>query len=498
MTTKGIAPNPPRIRVGDEFELTFHDLLVNGQGVGRLGSLAVFCWGPLPQERALVRITTLKARYAVATQLRLLSGSPHRVVPFCAAFGTCGGCQVQHMSYPAQLSWKREVVHNALRRIGGLHGIDVRNVLPSPRSRRYRNKVALVVGGGGEQSPPGLGFFRQRTHELVEIESCPILVPELDEIVGRLHSLRLEERLGALYRVARHFVARASAAIGESVLSITTDRESPEIARVAAHLLERLPRVRGIANSFDPASANAVMGREQRTLAGATTIEETIAGVRYRVSPESFFQVNPGVVAKIFALMRGGLAQPRKIVDLYCGAGTFSLYFAAAGSTVLGIEENPAAVREAEANAELNGLQDRVEFEAARVEEAVGRPEIAARLREAEILFLDPPRKGSDEATLGAIVRARVPNIWYLSCDPATLARDLKFLTSNGYNVGIVQPFDMFPQTGHVETLVTLYCNAREIQAAVEAAFADTPPPEWPDDDQSSPTEYPDFVIRES
>ncbi len=498
MTTKGIAPNPPRIRVGDEFELTFHDLLVNGQGVGRLGSLAVFCWGPLPQERALVRITTLKARYAVATQLRLLSGSPHRVVPFCAAFGTCGGCQVQHLSYPAQLSWKREVVHNALRRIGGLHGVDVRNVLPSPRSRRYRNKVALVVGGGGEQSPPGLGFFRQRTHELVEIESCPILVPELDEIVGRLHSLRLEERLGALYRVARHFVARASAALGESVLSITTDRESPEIARVAGHLLERLPRVRGIANSFDPASANAVMGREQRTLAGTTTIEETIAGVRYRVSPESFFQVNPGIVAKIFALMRGGLAQPRKIVDLYCGAGTFSLYFAAAGSTVLGIEENPAAVREAEANAELNGLQDRVEFEAARVEEAVERPEIAARLREAEILFLDPPRKGSDEATLGAIVRARVPNIWYLSCDPATLARDLKFLTSNGYNVGIVQPFDMFPQTGHVETLVTLYCNAREIQAAVEAAFADTPPPEWPDDDQSSPTEYPDFVIRES
>ncbi len=498
MTTKGIAPNPPRIRVGDEFELTFHDLLVNGQGVGRLGSLAVFCWGPLPQERALVRITTLKARYAVATQLRLLSGSPHRVVPFCAAFGTCGGCQVQHLSYPAQLSWKREVVHNALRRIGGLHGVDVRNVLPSPRSRRYRNKVALVVGGGGEQSPPGLGFFRQRTHELVEIESCPILVPELDDIVGRLHSLRLEERLGALYRVARHFVARASAALGESVLSITTDRESPEIARVAGHLLERLPRVRGIANSFDPASANAVMGREQRTLAGTTTIEETIAGVRYRVSPESFFQVNPGIVAKIFALMRGGLAQPRKIVDLYCGAGTFSLYFAAAGSTVLGIEENPAAVREAEANAELNGLQDRVEFEAARVEEAVERPEIAARLREAEILFLDPPRKGSDEATLGAIVRARVPNIWYLSCDPATLARDLKFLTSNGYNVGIVQPFDMFPQTGHVETLVTLYCNAREIQAAVEAAFADTPPPEWPDDDQSSPTEYPDFVIRES
>ncbi len=498
MTTKGIAPNPPRIRVGDEFELTFHDLLVNGQGVGRLGSLAVFCWGPLPQERALVRITTLKARYAVATQLRLLSGSPHRVVPFCAAFGTCGGCQVQHLSYPAQLSWKREVVHNALRRIGGLHGVDVRNVLPSPRSRRYRNKVALVVGGGGEQSPPGLGFFRQRTHELVEIESCPILVPELDEIVGRLHSLRLEERLGALYRVARHFVARASAALGESVLSITTDRESPEIARVAGHLLERLPRVRGIANSFDPASANAVMGREQRTLAGTTTIEETIAGVRYRVSPESFFQVNPGIVAKIFALMRGGLAQPRKIVDLYCGAGTFSLYFAAAGSTVLGIEENPAAVREAEANAELNGLQDRVEFEAARVEEAVERPEIAARLREAGILFLDPPRKGSDEATLGAIVRARVPNIWYLSCDPATLARDLKFLTSNGYNVGIVQPFDMFPQTGHVETLVTLYCNAREIQAAVEAAFADTPPPEWPDDDQSSPTEYPDFVIRES
>ncbi|HUY10906.1 MAG TPA: 23S rRNA (uracil(1939)-C(5))-methyltransferase RlmD, partial [Candidatus Dormibacteraeota bacterium] len=283
-----------------------------------------------------------------------------------------------------------------------------------------------------------------------------------------------------------------------SVLSITTERESPEVAKAASHLLERLPGTLGIANSYDPNSTNAVMGREHRNVAGATSIEETIGGVRFRVSPESFFQVNPGVVAKIFAMMRGGLAEPRRIVDLYCGAGTFSLYFARAGSTVLGIEENPHAVDEGNANAELNDLTERTRFLTARVEDAVRQPEVVAEMRRADILFLDPPRKGSDEATLGAIAAASVPNIWYLSCDPATLARDLKFLTSNGYRIGIVQPFDMFPQTGHIETLVTLYCNAREIQAAVERAFVDAPIPEWPEDDRPTPTtEYPDFVIRE-
>jgi 23S rRNA (uracil1939-C5)-methyltransferase len=178
--------------------------------------------------------------------------------------------------------------------------------------------------------------------------------------------------------------------------------------------------------------------------------------VRYRVSAGSFFQVNVEIVGRIFAFLEPELGRPRRIVDLYCGAGTFSLFFAQHGCDVFGIEESAQAVDEAAANAALNGLAERVTFRTGRVEEIAGSDEGRAVLAGAAVAFLDPPRKGSDEATLGAIAAAGVPDIWYLSCDPATLARDLKFLAAKGYVLGVVQPFDMFPQTGHVEALVTL------------------------------------------
>jgi 23S rRNA (uracil1939-C5)-methyltransferase len=221
--------------------------------------------------------------------------------------------------------------------------------------------------------------------------------------------------------------------------------------------MRHLPGIVGITNSFDLSSQNAILGRKHTLLHGVAQIEEAIGGVRYRVSAGSFFQVNVEIVGRIFEFMRPALAVPRRIVDLYCGAGTFSLYFAKLGSEVLGVEENPQAIAEARENAALNEIEGSVRFMCGRVEEAVRRGEAREKLRGAQAVFLDPPRKGSDEVTLGAVADAGVPNIWYLSCDPATLARDLKFLAAKGYRLGAVQPFDMFPQTGHIETLVTLY-----------------------------------------
>ncbi|HEV7179393.1 MAG TPA: methyltransferase domain-containing protein, partial [Candidatus Baltobacteraceae bacterium] len=255
----------------------------------------------------------------------------------------------------------------------------------------------------------------------------------------------------------------------------------------------------GLTNSYELNSANAVIGRKHRLVFGRTEIEERIAGVRYRVSAGSFFQVNVEIVERIFSFMRAGLEEGRKIVDLYCGAGTFSLYFAKFGCDVYGIEESSQAILEAEENAQLNDLQSHVRFRAGRVEDIVRTHDAKAAMAAAEIVFLDPPRKGSDEVTLGAIVDSGAPYIWYLSCDPATLARDLKFLAANGYRLGIVQPFDMFPQTGHVETLVTLYRETPAPREEVRNAFLDAPEPTWPADDTfaSDQREYPDFVIRE-
>jgi 23S rRNA (uracil1939-C5)-methyltransferase len=490
LTTKETAASAGGpLRVGAEVELGFTDLLANGQAVGRTGGMVVFLFGPLPHERARVRITAVKPKYAVGEMLALTLASQFRGQPFCPVFGVCGGCQVQHLTYPAQLGWKRDVVKNALERIGGFTDVQVRDPIGMINPRSYRNKMSLVVDRAG--GVPRLGFYQQRSHELVPIAGCPIVMPQLHALIARFNEALLHAQLAGAFAQTRHIVARTAKATDQTVVTFTTDAQSPELAAAAPALMRHLPGVVGITNSYELSSQNAILGRKHVLLHGVPQIEELIAGVRYRVSPGSFFQVNVEIVGRIFDFMRAGLDVPRKIVDLYCGAGTFSLYFAKLGSEVLGVEENPQAIAEARENAELNELGGSVRFLSARVEEAVRRGEVRQKLRDAHIVFLDPPRKGSDEVTLSAVADTGVPNIWYLSCDPATLARDLKVLAAKGYRLGVVQPFDMFPQTGHVETLVTLYRESALQERIIAEAFKDAPVPQWP-------KEYPDFVIREN
>jgi 23S rRNA (uracil1939-C5)-methyltransferase len=459
--------------------------------------MVVFCFGPLPQERARVRISSVKQKYAVAELVKLFSSSPNRRAPFCPVFGECGGCQVQHLAYSAQLDWKTEIVRTALQRIGGFSKIQVRPAVGMSDPRAYRNKMSLVVEH--DNAATTIGFYQQRSHEVVPIEGCPVVTPQLDDYIARLNLLKRDPETAEAFRPARHIVARSARATGQAVLTVTTTHPSPEVERRANAIVRALPGAVGLSNSFDLSSQNAIMGRRNRVLEGRADIEEELFGVRYRVSAASFFQINVEIVARIFQFLKPGLIQPQRIVDLYCGAGTFSLFFAKNGCEVYGIEENSQAVLEAENNAALNGLQGWVRFRAGRVEDIVRTREAKEAIRDADIVFLDPPRKGSDDVTLGAVASAKVPYLWYLSCDPATLARDLKFLGANGYRLGVVQPFDMFPQTGHVETLVTLYHEGRATEEKLREAFVDVPAPSWPDagDFPTDSREYPDFVIRE-
>ncbi|HVR46398.1 MAG TPA: 23S rRNA (uracil(1939)-C(5))-methyltransferase RlmD [Candidatus Binatia bacterium] len=439
--------------MGAELELLFTDLLSNGQGVARAGEMAVFCFGPLPHERARVRISEVKRRYAVGEMIERLSDSSDRAEPFCRVFGECGGCQVQHLAYPAQLAWKQGIVRNALARIGGLNAV-VGETIGMSNPRAYRNKMALVVDHAAAQAR--LGFYRQRSHDVVPIDTCPVVTPQLDATLGRIEALSASDPVKHMLADARHIVARSARTTGQVVVSVTTERQSRGAAQAARLLVEEAPWIVGVTNSFDLSSANAIAGRNHRVLCGTPEIEEEIGGVRYRVSAGSFFQINAEMVGRIFEFLSQRLGEPGSLVDLYCGIGTFALFFAKRGWNVVGVEENARAVAEAVANARLNGLESRAAFVAARVETALGTQPLRSALRRAPTVFLDPPRKGCDDVTLAAIARARVPRLWYLSCDAATLARDLKFLAAKGYRLEIVQPFDMFPQTGHVETLVLL------------------------------------------
>ena len=486
--TTGLAP-------GAVASVRFTDLLANGQAVGRINGLVVFATGPLPGERARVRVTQVKPKYAVADVVGYEFESGMRAKPFCGVFGICGGCQVQHLAYPAQLAWKEQIVRSALRRLGGFADAEVRRPVGMTHPRNYRNKMALVVEqNAGETS---FGFYQARSHALVRIETCPVVLPQLDaDIAGLYEAARAPDSRDA-FAGAKHAIVRAGAASRQAVLSITTDQRSQAIKEKSPAIARRVRGVVGISNSFEPRTANAVLGRKMSYVWGKREMEETIEGVKYRVSPASFFQVNSEMVGRIFHFLEPGLTEERNVVDLYCGAGTFAIFFASRGARVVGIEENPAAVREARENAALNKVEDRVTFVEGRVEGAIANKDGKKALADADIVFLDPPRKGSDEATLDALATAGVPNLWYLSCNPATLARDLAFLAKRGYALGVVQPFDMFPQTGHVETLVTLHKSG--VKAAVtlperEATPWDDRIPEWPSDDPYAKTEYPDFV----
>ncbi|GAC1616605.1 MAG: hypothetical protein NVS4B5_06850 [Vulcanimicrobiaceae bacterium] len=507
---------------GDVVEIRCTDLIAKtGQAVGRADGMVVYVLGPVPGERASVRIETVKAKYAVGELLELLERSPDRVEPFCPVFGTCGGCQVQHLAYPAQLAWKRGIVENALRRLGGIEGARVGSPVGMKSPRAYRNKMALVLarpqlpdvhagaarvaaasdvpsaaaanGGNGDASraserapsaartprpsavkrstnetfaaplqsnttaEPAFGFYAARTHDIVPIERCPIVMPQLDRAIAGLWDAAGDPATTHAFDGARHVIARAGHASGESVLSVTTDRASTTLPSLGTALAAKIPGTVGVSNSFEPPSENAVMGRRNVTVAGNAEMHEAIGDVKFRVSPASFFQVNSEMVGKIFDYLATQPLRDKRFIDLYCGAGTFALFFAKSGARVIGIEENPNAVREANANAEINGVGDRTLFINGRVEATLRSKVGVDALKDADIVFLDPPRKGSDEGTLDALVRAGVPHVWYLSCNPATLARDLAHLIAGGYALGAVQPFDMFPQTGHIEALAALH-----------------------------------------
>jgi len=413
----------------------------------------VFVWGPLPDERARIRIVELKKSYAVGELIEITEHSPERATPFCPVFGTCGGCQVQHLSYPAQLAWKSRLVRDALERIGGFAGVQVAPTVGMDEPRAYRNKMALVVERRNERV--AFGFYQMRSHAFVPIEACPVVLPQLDAEIVALRAAAGDPKLGGAFAQVKHVIARAGAATGESVTALTTSEPSAQLASAASELAKRLPGTKGLSNSFSPPSANAILGRKQRQLWGESEMEERIAlpngsNVRYRVSAASFFQINTAMVGRLFEKL-AQLPRPRSVLDLYCGAGTFSIWFALGGAAVTGIEENPSAIREAQANAKLNGVVEKTQFLCGRVESLVGKP--AGKALHAELAFLDPPRKGSDAQTLDALAAARVPAIWYLSCNPATLARDLAHLRAAGYVLEEATPFDFFPQTGHVETL---------------------------------------------
>lgn len=430
----------------------------DGQGVARLADRVLFVAGALPGEKTKVRLTHRARRHWLAELQQVLEPAPERRRPPCILAEDCGGCSLQHLEDSAQQHWKHQKVVDALRRIAHLDE-DVAPLITAPEGLGYRNR-AIIPLERCEDGRLRAGFYRPGTHKIVNMNRCPVLDPRLDALIAPLKS-DIETSDWPVDRDCReggglrHLALRIGIYTGElliTLVSSTADLEGIEI--LAAQWMHRWPALVGVCLNLQPLPTNTLMGTETRVVVGRSWLIERFCDLELRIAADTFFQVHTRQAERIVPLVLAALAAsaPGVMVDAYCGIGTFSLPVAAAGWHVHGIELSPEAVNQAKANALENGLSESATFETGVVAEC-----LSEHLVHCDALFLDPPRKGLEPATTQAIIERPPAHLLYLSCDPATLARDLALLVTSGcYRLQSVQPIDFFPQTSHIETLTVL------------------------------------------
>ena len=441
----------------DNISLEISALGSEGQGIGRKDGFAVFVPHALPGENVSAHVIKVTSGYAVAKLTEILQESPDRVPPECGAFLRCGGCALQHMSYDAQCKAKQKQVQDALERVGGFHGVQVQPIIGMQNPWRYRNKGSFPLGLEGEGV--SFGFFAPRSHRLIPLNDCPIQNPvviSVAQAVKRwaeacgIEPYNEEKDTGIL----RHAMARV-AKDGKVMAVVVTTGPLPNKERLIAELAGQVKNLCSIVHNTNGRQSNVILGEEYHVIWGQDRLDCELCGLHFMVSAASFLQVNNEQTEKLYktALDFLDLQGGETVVDAYCGIGTISLLLAQSAGRVIGIENVPQAVNDARHNADMNGIVD-AEFLCEDAERALPRL-VQAGLRP-DVVVLDPPRKGCEEPALQAIANCGASKILYISCNPATLARDAKYLADAGFEIKKVQPIDMFPQTMHVETVVLM------------------------------------------
>jgi 23S rRNA (uracil1939-C5)-methyltransferase len=445
------------VEKNQEIELEIDDVGAEGQGVGKYQGYAVFVPGVLIGERARVHIVKAGKAFGVGKLLEIMRPSADRVAPPCPAFGRCGGCTLMHLSYAAQLEYKQNRVRQALRRIGGLSDIEVLPVWGMDEPWRYRNKGAFCAGVGAAGAP-ALGLYAARSHRIVPVSDCAIEHPGCADALRAVSTWVRASGVSCYDEnsgrgLLRHVAVRTSTLGDVMVIVCTNGDRLPGAEALVNGLKAEVKGLRSLVQCVNRGRTNVILDGPVRTVWGEGGIREELAGLRLELSPRAFFQVNPEQTAKLYA-HAVALAQPEGgalILDAYCGIGAIGLLAARAGARVVGVECVEEAVRDAERNAALNGI-DNARFVRGLAEAVI--PEMLEGGEKPDAVILDPPRKGCDPALLAAIVDARIDRVVYVSCNPATLARDMAILCESGYTPGPVQPVDMFPHTAHVECVV--------------------------------------------
>lgn len=443
--------------------LRIERLSSDGSGVAHSADgEAVFVPGTAPGDEARVRIVKDCGRYAFGILDELLTPSPDRIPVDCPVAGPCGGCSLRHLDYAAELRAKQESVLDAFRRIGGLE-VPVLDILPSPDVDRYRNKVQFPVGID-KNGVPCIGFYAGRTHRIVPCPDCKLQPSVLNEIGNALCAFFAQQGIRPYDEqsgkgLVRHIFLRRGAHSGQIMVCLVCTRAKlPHAEQLCTALRGQFPAISTILLNVNAKNTNVILGSENHILYGPGYIEDTLCGVPVRLGPLSFYQVNTLAAERLYgvAAQYAQLTPDDTLLDLYCGMGTIGLSMAGQCRELIGVEIVPEAIESAKANAARMGKAVAAKSRFFCADAGQAATQLAAEGLHPDIVMLDPPRKGCDEATLSAVVRMAPRRVVYVSCNPATAARDAAWLEQNGYHAEKVQPVDLFPRTKHVETVCLL------------------------------------------
>lgn len=466
----------------DVLEVEIIDQGTTGEGIGKIEGYALFVKDTVTGDVARVKIMKAKKNYAFAKLIEIIKPSDYRVEPVCPKASSCGGCQLQAMNYQQQLKFKQDKVYNNVKRIGGISDFEMKPIMGMEElclegkeangPFHYRNKAQFPVGLNRDGQIVS-GFYAGRTHSIVEIDSCALgmqrsenVISDVNACVMEMVKAFMEARGIAPYDekshkgLVRHVLIRMGAKTGQIMVCVVINGEKLPYAKELVERLLTIPGMSDVSININKEKNNVILGKKIVSLYGPGYIEDFIGDVKFRISPLSFFQVNPTQTEKLYgkALKYAGLTGNETVWDLYCGIGSISLFLARSAKKVIGVEIVPEAIQDAKINAEINGIEN-AEFLVGAAEEVVPKY-FEEHQGEAEcrpdVIVVDPPRKGCDETLLETMVEMAPERIVYVSCDSATLARDLKWLEGNGYKVKEVTPCDMFGQTVHVESVVLM------------------------------------------
>ncbi|MBT2217482.1 23S rRNA (uracil(1939)-C(5))-methyltransferase RlmD [Virgibacillus dakarensis] len=441
------------VKKNETITLTFEDLTHEGNGVGKINGYPLFVPNALPGEEAKIKVVKVNKNYGFGKLLELTKESPERVEPACDVH--CNGCGLQHMSYRLQRKMKQNQVKNALKKVAHLENVPIHPIIGMENPLNYRNKVQIPVGERDGQLITG--FYQKRSHRIIEnTDTCITHNDVINEVVKAVRDIANRLGIGAYNEekhrgVLRHIMVRTGQATNEIMVVLVTRTEKlPNKDVLVEELTKAFPNMKSIMQNINDKRTNVILGRKTKLLWGEEYIYDRIGGLTFAISAKSFYQVNPVQTKVLYdkALEYAQIGGNDVVIDAYCGIGTIALFLAQQAKKVYGVEVVPEAISDAKKNAKLNGITN-AEFFVGEAEKVM--PWWKAQGLKPDVVVVDPPRKGCDEALLKAMTDMQPKRIVYVSCNPSTLARDLRILEDGGYDTQEVQPVDMFPMTGHVE-----------------------------------------------